>query len=77
MRLSEDKAWRVRWCLTNKLYDIGSVLLFGNNPPTNSDHYNQNQVTIVSALEAIAENLLNDQESEVLLFFKLISYLLG
>jgi len=79
--MSEDKAWRVRWCLIQKLYDLGKGVLSlpvstssadVNGPNGSTRHinvepenYTNIQITIVNSLEQIAENLLSDSESEV------------
>ena len=75
--MSEDRAWRVRWCLIHKLYDLGKVILSlpittthgtGTAPVLISvepDNYTNIQITIVNSLEVIAEGLLNDSEPEV------------
>lgn len=77
MKMAEDKAWRVRWCLIQKLYDLGKGVLSlpvstsndikGSTKHINvePENYTNIQITIVNNLEIIAENLLNDNESEV------------
>ena len=79
VKLADDKAWRVRWCLTHKLHEIGKMAL--SLPTTDNyasggqfqskcitvepENYTNIQITIVNSIEVIVDNLLNDQESEV------------
>lgn len=76
VKLADDKAWRVRWCLTHKLSEIGKMAL---SLPTTEiittgqskcisvepENYTNIQITIVNFMENVVENLLNDAESEV------------
>jgi serine/threonine-protein phosphatase 2A regulatory subunit A len=48
--LSNDKSWRVRWSLANKLHELCDTL---------------GEQTTNSALSTVFESLLNDGEAEV------------
>ena len=75
--MAEDRAWRVRWCLIHKLYELGKVILSlpvttahgtGTAPvlvAVEPENYTNIQITIVNSLEVVAESLLNDSEPEV------------